>query len=91
MQKWQRVLAYAASAAVMAWAMVAGVAAQTIKIGVIQPLTGAFAAAGTDVTNGAKIAVDEINAKGGVLGKKLELVIEDSKIRRRLRPSPRSS
>src|SRR4030081_2684702 len=53
--------------------------AQTIKIGVNEPLTGAFAAAGTYVVNGAKIAADEINAKGGVLGKKIELVIEDNK------------
>ncbi|HEY8336471.1 MAG TPA: ABC transporter substrate-binding protein [Tardiphaga sp.] len=53
--------------------------AQTIKIGVNEPLTGAFAASGTYVVNGAKIAADEINAKGGVLGKKIELVIEDNK------------
>ncbi len=50
-----------------------------IKVGVIQPLTGAFAASGNYVANGAKIAADEINGKGGVLGKKLELVIEDNK------------
>src|SRR6186997_2866003 len=54
-------------------------AQETIKVGVIQPLTGAFAASGTYVVNGAKIAADEINAKGGILGKKLELVIEDNK------------
>ena len=53
--------------------------AQTIKIGVNEPLTGAFAASGTYVVNGAKIAADEINAKGGLLGQKLELVIEDNK------------
>src|SRR5258708_19552717 len=53
--------------------------AQTIKIGVNEPLTGAFAASGTYVVNGAKIAADEINAKGGILGKKIELVIEDNK------------
>jgi branched-chain amino acid transport system substrate-binding protein len=53
--------------------------AQTIKIGVNEPLTGAFAASGTYVVNGARIAADEINAKGGVLGKKIELVIEDNK------------
>ena len=34
---------------------------------------------GNYVANGAKIAADEINAKGGVLGKKIELVIEDNK------------
>ena len=54
-------------------------AQSTIQIGLVQPLTGAFAAAGTDVVNGARIAADEINAKGGVLGKKLELITEDTK------------
>ncbi len=53
--------------------------AQDIKIGVNEPLTGPFAASGTYVTNGARIAADEINAKGGILGKKIELVIEDNK------------
>jgi branched-chain amino acid transport system substrate-binding protein len=54
-------------------------AQETIKIGVSQPLTGAVAASGTYVTNGARIAADVINRKGGVLGRKLELVIEDNK------------
>lgn len=54
-------------------------AQSTIKIGVVQPLTGPFSSSGTDVTNGAKIAVEEINAHGGVLGRKLELIIEDTK------------
>jgi len=62
-------------------ALLAGpVAAQdTIKIGVTQPLTGAFAASGNYVTEGAKIAEAQINAAGGVLGKKIQLVIEDNK------------
>lgn len=51
----------------------------TIKIGVTLPLTGAFAASGNYVMEGAKIAADDINANGGVLGKKIELVIEDNK------------
>jgi hypothetical protein len=65
-----------------ALALLIGGAAQaqdSIKIGVNEPLTGPFAASGTYVTNGARIAADEINAKGGVLGKKIELVIEDNK------------
>jgi len=67
-------------AAALAVALLSGPAgAQTIKIGVNEPLTGAFAASGTYVVNGARIAADEINAKGGVLGKKIELVIEDNK------------
>jgi branched-chain amino acid transport system substrate-binding protein len=50
-----------------------------IRIGVNEPLTGPFAASGTYVVNGAKIAADEINAQGGVLGRRIELVIEDNK------------
>jgi branched-chain amino acid transport system substrate-binding protein len=69
-----------AAAAVVAFGFITGAAAQsTIKIGLVQPLTGAFAAAGTDVVNGAKIAGDEINAAGGVLGSKLELLVEDTR------------
>lgn len=54
-------------------------AAETIKIGVNEPLTGAVAASGNYVTDGARIAADEINASGGVLGKQVELIIEDNK------------
>ena len=69
-----------AAIAVFALSLITEAPAQsTIRIGLVQPLTGAFAAAGTDVVNGAKIAADEINAKGGVLGKKLELITEDTK------------
>lgn len=50
-----------------------------VKIGVNQPLTGVVAASGNFVTNGAKIAADEINAKGGINGAKIQLVIEDNK------------
>jgi branched-chain amino acid transport system substrate-binding protein len=56
-------------------------AEDTIKIGVIQPLTGSVAYNGTTDVNGSKLALDEINAKGGVLGKKIELVIEDGQCR----------
>ena len=54
-------------------------AQDAIKIGVTQPLTGAFAASGNYVAQGAKIAEDEINKAGGVLGRKIQLVIEDNK------------
>ena len=47
--------------------------AQTIKIGVITSLTGSQAAFGEAHKNGYSIALDQINAKGGVLGKKVEL------------------
>ncbi|HSE92303.1 MAG TPA: ABC transporter substrate-binding protein [Methylomirabilota bacterium] len=61
--------------------LVAGVAESQapIKIGVIQPLSGPVAASGNYVRMGAEIARDWINAKGGVGGRKVELVIEDNK------------
>jgi branched-chain amino acid transport system substrate-binding protein len=75
-----RALFFGGVAAAILSTIVSGNAfAQTIKIGVNEPLTGPFAASGTYVVNGAKIAADEINAKGGVLGKKVELIIEDNK------------
>jgi branched-chain amino acid transport system substrate-binding protein len=55
----------------------AAYADDTVKIGVIQPLTGSVAYNGTTDVNGIKLALSEVNAKGGVLGKKVELVIED--------------
>src|SRR6478735_7229658 len=73
------VMAASLSTAVLAGSLMTSASAQTIKIGVIEPLTGPFAASGNYVTNGAKIAADEITAKGGVLGQKIELVIEDNK------------
>lgn len=54
-------------------------AQEPIKVGVSQPLTGAFAASGNYVAQGARIAEDEINKSGGVLGRKIQLIIEDSK------------
>ena len=54
-------------------------AQDTINIGVSEPLTGAVAASGNYVVQGAKIAEAEINASGGVLGKKIKLIIEDNK------------
>jgi branched-chain amino acid transport system substrate-binding protein len=56
-------------------------AQETIKIGLVQPLTGSVAYNGTTDVNGSKLALDEINAKGGVLGKKIELIIEDGQCR----------
>ena len=55
-----------AATALLSAGLVGQAGAQTIKIGVNEPLTGPFAASGTYVVNGAKIAADEINAKGGV-------------------------
>jgi branched-chain amino acid transport system substrate-binding protein len=54
-------------------------AQSTFKIGVIGPFTGPSADFGNPMLNGIKLAVDEINAVGGYLGKPLELVIKDDK------------
>src|SRR5262249_1754004 len=50
-----------------------------VKIGVIEPLSGPVAASGNYIRMGAEIARDWLNAKGGVIGRKVELVIEDNK------------
>lgn len=52
--------------------------AETIKIGLITPLTGPIATFGQSVDKGVRMAVDEINAKGGLLGMKIELIVEDN-------------
>jgi branched-chain amino acid transport system substrate-binding protein len=51
--------------------------ADTIKIGLAAVQTGSDAAIGTTMLNGSQIAVDEWNAKGGVLGKKIETISLD--------------
>jgi branched-chain amino acid transport system substrate-binding protein len=48
-----------------------------IRIGAIDPLTGPFAAYGEPVRDGMLLAVDEINAKRGIKGRKIELLLED--------------
>jgi len=60
-------------------ALVAGgtLAAQTVKIGVLAPITGFAASDGASVKNSIKLAVDYVNANGGVLGKKVEAVVYD--------------
>jgi branched-chain amino acid transport system substrate-binding protein len=47
------------------------------RVGVVIPLSGASDAYGRNVQNGLKLALDDINAKGGVKGKPLDLLIED--------------
>lgn len=49
-----------------------------IKVGVVLPTSGAIAYDGGLALNGIKMAVDEINAAGGIKGNKLEIYVEDS-------------
>jgi branched-chain amino acid transport system substrate-binding protein len=58
-------------------AVTPALAADTLKIGVVAPLTGPVAESGKFQTQGAKLAVEEINKAGGILGRQVELVIED--------------
>src|ERR1700716_4733258 len=55
----------------------AGAQAATIKIGMCVPVTGPAAEQGLWAQNGAKLALAAVNKAGGVLGKQIELVIED--------------
>src|SRR5213595_2225734 len=57
---------------------------QPIKIGLISPLTGAWTVYGKAHSAGLQLGVDEINAAGGVLGRKLEVIVGDSKTEPRI-------
>src|SRR6516225_2763571 len=49
----------------------------TIKVGILHSLSGTIAIIETSLHNAELLAIEEINAKGGVLGKKLQPVVED--------------
>src|SRR5258708_39506928 len=51
---------------------------EPVKIGFVDPLTGVYAAYAQNEVAGAKLAVDQINAKGGILGRQIQLLVEDS-------------
>src|SRR6202167_5874960 len=58
--------------------VVKSLADEPVKIGLDNPLTGTFAALGKNELIGAQLAVEQINAKGGILGRQVELLVEDS-------------
>ena len=51
---------------------------EPVKIGLDNPLTGTYAAVGKNELVGCQYAVEQINAKGGILGRHVELLVEDS-------------
>jgi branched-chain amino acid transport system substrate-binding protein len=67
----------AASLAAPAFIGRAGAQGATLKIGMCAPVTGPAAEQGRYAQTGAKIALDAVNKAGGVLGKQVELIIED--------------
>jgi branched-chain amino acid transport system substrate-binding protein len=71
---WTRTISTVAFAALAQTA----IAAEPIKICIVAEVSGPNAEAGSYTVNGAKLAVDEINKAGGVLGRPLELKIEDN-------------
>ncbi|MDR2631532.1 MAG: ABC transporter substrate-binding protein [Spirochaetaceae bacterium] len=70
-------LCCAASLAFAAGGQAGGASSDTVAIGAVFPLSGGVAFYGTESRNGALLAIDEINAAGGLLGKKLTLIAED--------------
>jgi branched-chain amino acid transport system substrate-binding protein len=51
---------------------------EPVKIGMVDPLTGILSALAQNEVEGAKYAVDEVNKKGGILGRQVQLLVEDS-------------
>ena len=82
-RSFQSTLATAACALLVAgsattWAQTQGVSKNEIVIGTIQDLSGPVAAYGKHARNGMQLRVDEINEQGGIHGRKLRLIVEDS-------------
>jgi len=73
--KLRTLLATATALGLLATAGIA--AADVVKIGVLAPVSGAQAADGQEMVNGAQLAIDELNAAGGIAGYTFELVVGD--------------
>ena len=58
--------------------IIASRSADSVKIGLDNPLTGTYAAVGKNELIGCQLAIEQINAKGGILGRPAELLVEDS-------------
>ena len=55
-----------------------GGSTEPIKIGIIADLTGPFTIYGTSLAHSAQLAADEINAAGGIAGRQIEVIVEDT-------------
>ena len=58
-------------------APIRALAEQPVKVGIVEPLTGAYAALAEAEVTGARLGIDEINRGGGVLGRPVELSVAD--------------
>lgn len=64
--------------AMLAFCLVAVPAmAETLKVGVQAPITGSYANEGQGIENGVKLLAEQINAKGGVMGRQIEVIVCD--------------
>ena len=71
-------IALGASQVIAAPFIVTALGEEPIKIGMVNPLTGVLSALAQSEVDGAKYAEAEINKKGGILGRQVELLVEDS-------------
>lgn len=71
---------WAAIVVVLAW-MLPAQAADTIKLGVVEPLSGNFKDIGERYASGVEYGVKKINEQGGLLGKKVEVILIDSEVK----------
>src|SRR3954463_1006857 len=76
-KRWMKTLCGLALAAALLPAGMARAADDTVKIGVLHSLSGTMAISETSLKDVVQMAAEEINAKGGVLGKKIETVVVD--------------
>ena len=66
-----------AGAAAAPWVAKSAFAQEAVKVGILHSLTGTIAIAEASVVDAEKLAIEEINAAGGVMGRKIEAVVED--------------
>src|SRR3954467_192896 len=59
------------------WPKGAQAADSTVKVGILHSLTGTIAIAEASVVDAEKLAIEQINAAGGVMGKKIDVIVED--------------
>src|SRR5580704_18857357 len=71
-------VALGASQAIGAPFVIAALGDEPVKIGMVNPVTGALSALAQSEVDGAKYAEAEINKNGGILGRPIQLLVEDS-------------
>ncbi len=77
---WLRLGTLLAVAAIALFVVAPALAQETIKIGFFAPITGPVAADGASAKQSVELAVKDINAAGGIKGKKIELIVYDDRL-----------